>query len=451
MPGFIDLTALDLQEEVPQGSVDTAGETQARIKYAAGEILVSRSGDAYLPLAFSSGAGSAWIDGGNNFTSIGIFGTQNALPVAFVTSNVERARLTAAGEFLIGATAVSGTESLRVSGGGALVDGTQFAANVSATCSINNSGGPINIGSAANAQAINIGTGAAARPITIGNGTAGTSVSLQAPSIGLGSSNLLSINNSGGAINIGNNADAQAINVGTGASARTITVGNNTAGTTLTARAPIVNVAASTAIQVNGSAGAAGQVLTSQGAGSPAIWAAAGASPLTLVSTTTLAGVNSATISGLDGDTAGLYFITGALKILGGAGVPDGTLIMRLNGANTQYFSSATGYTSGAATTTGVSLSEFQLHPSTWCGGNQGGQIIFSAWLQASTAAFAGSYRSITGTSQLWQTSGSENGITTQFGGTWKGAGNLTSITISNTQALLLLTGPVSIYRLSRT
>jgi hypothetical protein len=41
------------------------------------------------------------------------------------------------------------------------------------------------------------------------------------------------INSSGGAIDIGNDADAQAINVGTGAAARTITIGNNTTTTAI--------------------------------------------------------------------------------------------------------------------------------------------------------------------------------------------------------------------------
>ena len=41
----------------------------------------------------------------------------------------------------------------------------------------------------------------------------------------------MSLNSSGGAINVGNDAVAQAINVGTGAAARTITVGNDTGAT----------------------------------------------------------------------------------------------------------------------------------------------------------------------------------------------------------------------------
>lgn len=386
--------------------------------------------------AGGGGGGNAFIQGGNTFGATAVLGTNDAFGLHLETSGSVRARITDAGVFLIAAAAPSGTESLRVSGGGILNDGTQSITSVTSTLSLNNSGGAINVGNNADAQAINIGTGAAARTVTIGNQTGATSVVIDAGT---------------GPINIGNSAQARSVNIATGLAAQSVAIGNAAVGTSVLLRAPTINLAPSTALQVNGSAGVAGQVLTSAGPASPAVWTSISGSPLVLVSTTTLAGVNSATIAGLDGDTAGLYFITGALRILGGAGTPDGTLIMQLNGANTQYFASVQGYTTAAATSTGTSLSSFHLHPSTWCGGLQGGQIIFSAWLQASTAAFAGSYRSITGTSQLWQTSGSENGISSQFGGTWKGAGNLTSITISNTQALLLLTGPVSIYRLSRT
>jgi hypothetical protein len=49
--------------------------------------------------------------------------------------------------------------------------------------------------------------------------------------VDLDCSGALSLNSSGGAINVGNDAVAQAINVGTGAAARTITVGNTTGAT----------------------------------------------------------------------------------------------------------------------------------------------------------------------------------------------------------------------------
>ena len=51
--------------------------------------------------------------------------------------------------------------------------------------------------------------------------------------VDLDCSGALSLNSSGGAINVGNDAVAQAINVGTGAAARTITVGNTTGATSV--------------------------------------------------------------------------------------------------------------------------------------------------------------------------------------------------------------------------
>lgn len=382
------------------------------------------------------GGGNAFIQGGNTFGATAVLGTNDAFGLHLETSGSVRARITDAGVFLIAAAAPSGTESLRVSGGGILNDGTQSITSVTSTLSLNNSGGAINVGNNADAQAINIGTGAAARTVTIGNQTGATSVVIDAGT---------------GPINIGNSAQARSVNIATGLAAQSVAIGNAAVGTSVLLRAPTINLAPSTALQVNGSAGVAGQVLTSAGPASPAVWTSISGSPLVLVSTTTLAGVNSATIAGLDGDTAGLYFIQGALRMVGGAGTPDGTLIIQANGANTNYLSTAQGFTTGGASSTGISTTSWVIHPSTWSGGATGGQITFSAWIQASTSAFAGSYRYITGTSALWSNNGGAVGINSQFGGTYTGAGNLTSLVVSNTQAAILLTGPVSIYRLSRT
>lgn len=80
------------------------------------------------------------------------------------------------GNGVFGGLSMSSTEALRVTGTGFRSDGTSHVVAVSTTFSINNSGGPINIGDAANAQGINIGTGAAARSINIGNTTTTSSI-----------------------------------------------------------------------------------------------------------------------------------------------------------------------------------------------------------------------------------------------------------------------------------
>lgn len=295
---------------------------------------------------------------------------------------------------VVGTTNVAGTESLRVSGGGARIDGSSFTANVSGA---------------------------------------------------------VSIESTGAAINVGNNADAQAINLGTGASARTITVGNATAGTTLTLRAPTVNVAASTALQVNGSAGTAGQVLTSQGAGTPAIWAAAGSSsPLVLVSTTNVSSANTWTISGLNGDADGIYFLEAHLKVVGTAG--DADLRARPNGS-TALFTSVLGLTSGNVTVNQGATNYWYFNPTTFGGSPGGAQITINAWIQASSTVATNAFRTISGTSIIMDNN-SPRSITAQLGGVWNvnsAGNNLTSIDFSFSNATTSATGPVSIYKLSRT
>jgi hypothetical protein len=345
------------------------------------------------------GGGNAFVQGGNTFGAAGVLGTNDAQPLTFETNAVERARILSGGAVLVGTTVAAGSESLRVAGGGLLVDGTQLVGSVTGSVSLNSSGSAINIGDAANAQAINLGTGAAARAITIGNATAGT---------------------------------------------------------TLTARAPTINLVASTAIQVNGSAGSSGQVLTSQGAGSPAIWAPAGSSsPLTLVSTTTAAGVNSFNVTGLNGDADIIYFIEGNLRIFTGAGTPDGQMRLQVNAdTGAVYRTSAMGLTfGGAQVNTAANPGNFWLlHHGTYGGGTPGAQILFSIWIQASRSdSFPTSRFMMSGTSALDDLTNS-NGVTSTLGGSYISGSpaNLTSLTFSNSQAALNLTGKVSVYKLTR-
>lgn len=116
---------------------------------------------------------------------------------------------------------------------------------------LNSSGGPINIGNDAVAQAINLGT-AGARTITVGNATGATALDLKSgtgginlndgvgqfdldgagalstagvTTVDLDCSGAMSLNSSAGVINIGNDVVAQNINIGTGG-ARTVAVGS---------------------------------------------------------------------------------------------------------------------------------------------------------------------------------------------------------------------------------
>lgn len=114
---------------------------------------------------------------------------------------------------VIGTTNVSATESLRVSGGGALVDGTQFVASVSGAASVNSTSAPINIGDAANAFAVNVGTGAANRNVTLGS-TTGTSQTV--------------VNAGNGGILIGTSVSNRTISIGTAAANQQINVGSIT-------------------------------------------------------------------------------------------------------------------------------------------------------------------------------------------------------------------------------
>lgn len=391
------------------------------------------------------GGGNAFIQGGNTFGATAVLGTNDAFGLHLETSGSVRARITDAGVFLIAAAAPSGTESLRVSGGGILNDGTQSITSVTSTLSLNNSGGPINIGNNANAQAINIGTGAAARTVTIGNQTGATSVIIDAGT---------------GPINIGDSAQARSVNIATGVATQAVAIGNAAAGTSVLLRAPTINLAASTALQVNGSAGAAGQVLTSQGPASPAIWTAISGSPLVLVSTATLAGVNSATIAGLDGDTDGIYFIHGQIIVTGAVGSPATNVILRPNAVVAGLYSTATGLTTGGVTVTntGAASNSWFLHGANLAANStESSQLSFEGWIAASATYFAGpavygTTRSITGTSSVFDSSVPRS-ASALFQGQWavSPSVNLTSMQILATQAGAVMTGKVSIYRLSRT
>jgi hypothetical protein len=101
-------------------------------------------------------------------------------------------------------------------------------------------------------------------------GTGATSLAA-ATTVDLDCSGAMSLNSSGGAINVGNDAVAQAINIGTGGAARTITVGNTTGATALDVNLGTGSIAlASTgtrasAIALTASHATGGIILTSGG------------------------------------------------------------------------------------------------------------------------------------------------------------------------------------------
>lgn len=133
-------------------------------------------------------------------------------------------------------SAAAASLTLEAGVGGLDVDAdTTIEVDAGDSISIESSGGTINIGADAVAQALNLGTGAAARPITIGN-AASASLALEAGvgamtaqadlTMDLDAGGALSLNSSGAAINVGNDAVAQPVNLATGAAARVITIGN---------------------------------------------------------------------------------------------------------------------------------------------------------------------------------------------------------------------------------
>lgn len=218
------------------------------------------------------------------------------------------------------------TGTARFDGGNlALIGVVTLDLDCSGVLSINSSGGVINIGDDAVAQAINIGTGAAARTITVGNVTGATAVVVNAGTgasswtvtgagtfslvAGTGAVTLASnatdhaltigsttgvsaftaqagtgamtltaggifdvnatgavtIDSSGGTIGIGTDAVAQAINIGTGAAARTVTIGNATGASSVVLNAGTGNIDIGTTAQartINIGTGAAVQTIS---------------------------------------------------------------------------------------------------------------------------------------------------------------------------------------------
>lgn len=210
--------------------------------------------------------------------------------------------------------------------------------------------------------------------------------------------------------------------------------------------APTINLAATTALQVNGSAGVLGQVLTSQGPGAPAIWApAGGSSVLSLVETKTLAGVTNTTFAGLNGDADLLYLMEGELTVVGG-----GTQIEFLvNGVSSAAaitvidVNSASGTVSGAASNSGGNI-RFPAGGSV----SPGERLWWMCRIDASRGSTLGQQSFQL---EVNQATTVPSCISQQIGAFYRGAvANLTSIQVTNT-AGSALTGQISLYKLSRT
>lgn len=155
-------------------------------------------------------------------------------------------------------SADAGNNSLQISGShaAALVD-----MDAGGALSLNSSGGVINVGNDAVAQAINVGTGAAARTVTIGNVTGATAVVLNAgtgaSSITVTGAGTFSLVAGTGAVGLANNATDHSTTIGstTGVSAFTARAG--TGAMTFTAGGAF-DVNATGAVTVDSSGGTIG-------------------------------------------------------------------------------------------------------------------------------------------------------------------------------------------------
>jgi len=168
----------------------------------------------------------------------------------------------------------------------------------------------------------------------------------------------------------------------------------------------------------------------------------------TLIETKTLAGVNSTTFAGLNGDTQLLYLIQGQV-LLGGAG--GSILKMRPNGANTNIGSSVVGNGSGGGGPfVDSNTDSFILHHSTF---SPASQIAFNGYLNASSTFVTNGARTFAGTSIVYDASGPRT-FNYQASGAWwvvAAGNNMTSLDVFCSNAGVTMTGSISLYRLSRT
>ena len=211
------LTGVSAQE-IGDGTGTLAYDGSGNLS-STGTGTIDIDGSGALSINSSAGVINIANDAVNQNVNIATGGTRTvALGSANVTLNVTG-----------GATTLDATTLSIDSTGLSNITTTGAALTVSTATS-----GPLTISSAGDLGV----TGAGAS--TFGDTTAtwdfdgaGALATTGMTTVDLDCSGALSLNSSGGAINVGNDAVAQAINVGTGAAARTITVGNTTGATSV--------------------------------------------------------------------------------------------------------------------------------------------------------------------------------------------------------------------------
>lgn len=274
--GIIDT---DLLTFVEQGGGGGGGVANLQEAYEGGNTIAVTSGEGDLAVTLTSA--DFTVDGANGVlfggsTPLATFNVDTGLMSldSTDTTNLTMTANNAADRVLTIASTNAGA------GNGLLAMSSDGATDIDAglALSLNSSGGVINIGNDAVAQAINVGTGTAARVISIGNATGATQLDLDSGTAGtlidstgiisldgVGGSNFttdtgnlllatttsgavnvssagavdvqavgnVTIDSSGGTIGIGTDADTGALSIGTGGAARTISIGNATGATAL--------------------------------------------------------------------------------------------------------------------------------------------------------------------------------------------------------------------------
>jgi hypothetical protein len=187
--------------------------------------------------AISPAGGNITLAGGTNITSAGAGNTItfNLDPAIVLATSITSPLYTAAaalnlfaaaGQNVVikmgdaaGANKVSFVDSTAAEVFALNSVGTLSMAALTVTGAFTQTGGIVNMGTDAAANAINIGTGAAAKPIIIGNGSGATAVTLNAGT---------------GGVNVGTNAIAHTVTIGNVTGTTAVNINAGTAGSTYT-------------------------------------------------------------------------------------------------------------------------------------------------------------------------------------------------------------------------
>lgn len=274
---------------VAVGAVTSAQAISAVVGFDTSDLPTSGQLTEAIGLAIASPTGTSGARTiptlkGINISNLGATGVTDAFAIDIAaqsgaaTTNIG---IRTQAPVVVANTAMSGSEALRISGGGVLMDGNAFTISALVSLAINNAGGAISIGNNADAQAINIGTGGAARTITVGNSTGATSLVLDcgtgalnvgtnaiAHTISIGNqigASALTLDAGTGTVNIAAGAQARTTNIATGAAAQTVTLGSMTGASSMRIDAGTGTLgigASASARTVNIATGAAAQTVT---------------------------------------------------------------------------------------------------------------------------------------------------------------------------------------------